>query len=70
MGPVAVRARLGELLIARGLVRASDVQNALAIQASNGEPIGLNLVRLGALAGAELPTQIDSASMLVRLFAR
>jgi general secretion pathway protein E len=54
MGPVAVRARLGELLIARGLVRASDVQNALAIQASNGEPIGLNLVRLGALSEVQL----------------
>ncbi|MBU2377557.1 MAG: hypothetical protein KJ824_00185 [Alphaproteobacteria bacterium] len=48
------RARLGELLVDRGLVRPSDVQNALAIQATNGEPIGLNLVRLGALSEAQL----------------
>ena len=54
MGPVVARARLGELLVARGLVRVSDVQNALAIQASNGEPIGLNLVRLGALSEVQL----------------
>ncbi len=54
MGPAASRARLGELLVARGLVRASDVQNALAIQATNNEPIGLNLVRLGALSEAQL----------------
>lgn len=54
MGPVLARARLGELLVARGLVRAADVQNALAIQASNGEPLGLNLVRLGALSEAQL----------------
>jgi len=54
MGPVVARARLGELLVARGLVRTSDVQNALAIQAGNAEPIGLNLVRLGALSEAQL----------------
>ena len=54
MSTLAARVRLGELLVERGLVRASDVQNALAIQASNGEPIGLNLVRLGALSEAQL----------------
>jgi general secretion pathway protein E len=42
--------RLGELLVARGLAREADVANALALQAGNGDPIGLNLVRLGAVS--------------------
>lgn len=54
MGVGSARPRLGELLVERGLVRPADVQNALAIQAGNGEPIGLNLVRLGALSEAQL----------------
>ena len=45
---------LGELLIARGLVRASDIANALTFQAQNGNPLGLNLVRLGALSETQL----------------
>ncbi|MBX9709151.1 MAG: hypothetical protein K2X61_14595, partial [Caulobacteraceae bacterium] len=59
MGRADGRVRLGELLVERGLVRPADVQNALAIQAGNGEPIGLNLVRLGALSEAQLLTVLS-----------
>ncbi|WP_447908722.1 GspE/PulE family protein [Brevundimonas bullata] len=48
------RARLGEVLVERGLVRPADVANALSLQAQNGGLIGLNLVRLGALSEAQL----------------
>lgn len=48
------RQRLGELLVARGLVRPADVANALSLQTQNGGLIGLNLVRLGALSEAQL----------------
>ena len=46
--------RLGEVLIQRGLVRASDVTNALTLQSQNGGLLGLNLVRLGALSESQL----------------
>lgn len=46
--------RLGEELVARGLVRPADVANALTLQAQNGGPIGLNLVRLGAVSETQL----------------
>ncbi len=52
--PRADRPRLGELLVARGLVRPADVANALSLQAQNGGLLGLNLVRLGALSEAQL----------------
>ncbi|MBX3478326.1 MAG: Flp pilus assembly complex ATPase component TadA [Brevundimonas sp.] len=52
--PSADRRRLGERLLARGLVTPADVQNALALQAQNGGLIGLNLVRLGALSETSL----------------
>ncbi|MNH87467.1 Type II secretion system protein E [compost metagenome] len=48
------RPRLGEVLVERGLIRPADVANALSLQAQNGGPIGLNLVRLGALSEAQL----------------
>ncbi|MGA0545432.1 GspE/PulE family protein [Brevundimonas sp. VNH65] len=48
------RLRLGELLVERGLVRPSDVENALTLQAQNGGLLGLNLVRLGAISEAQL----------------
>lgn len=52
--PRAGRARLGELLVERGLIRPADLANALSLQAQNGGLIGLNLVRLGALSEAQL----------------
>ncbi|MGV3580249.1 GspE/PulE family protein [Brevundimonas sp.] len=52
--PPSSRRRLGEDLVARGLVRESDVANALTLQAQNGAPLGLNLVRLGALSETQL----------------
>ncbi len=44
------KARLGEMLVARGLVGPGDVRNALDLQAENGGLLGLNLVRLGAIS--------------------
>ncbi|MGQ2989714.1 MAG: GspE/PulE family protein [Brevundimonas sp.] len=52
--PPAPRQRLGELLVARGLVRPGDIDNALTLQAQNGGLLGLNLVRLGALSEVQL----------------
>ncbi len=58
--PIAIRfaapapRRLGELLIERGLIRESDLQNGLSLQTQNREPLGLNLVRLGALSETQL----------------
>lgn len=52
--PGRPQARLGDELVARGLVRPTDVANALALQAQNGHLIGLNLVRLGALSENKL----------------
>jgi len=50
----AVSARLGEILLQRGLVRPDDITNALSLQAQNQALIGLNLVRLGALSETQL----------------
>ena len=46
--------RLGELLVARGLVVAADLQRGLALQAQVGGRIGQVLVRLGALSEESL----------------
>jgi general secretion pathway protein E len=46
--------RLGEILLERGLIRASDLEHALDLQVQNGGLLGLNLVRLGALSEAQL----------------
>ena len=54
-GPGPVQgARLGEILVARGLVGPADVSAALSLQAQNGALLGLNLVRLGALSEGQL----------------
>ncbi len=42
--------RLGELLVARGLLTPADLQRALALQAQLGGRLGQILVRLGALS--------------------
>ena len=46
--------RLGELLIAKNLIRSSDLESALSLQASVGGLIGLILVRLGAVSESDL----------------
>jgi general secretion pathway protein E len=69
--------RLGELLCERGLAKASDVEQALALQAAHGGRLGRILVRIGALSeqtlyealalqwGTELlePRDLDLASL-------
>jgi len=52
--PAPVRRRLGEELIARGMIREADLANALTLQQQNGGLLGLNLVRLGAVSEAQL----------------
>ena len=42
--------RLGELLLARGLLAAADLQRALAVQAQLGGRLGQILLRLGAVS--------------------
>jgi general secretion pathway protein E len=46
--------RLGELLIAKNLIRSADLESALSLQASVGGLIGLILVRLGAVSESDL----------------
>ena len=45
---------LGELLIDRGLIVASDLEDALAEQRATGRRLGEVLVSRGALTGAQL----------------
>ena len=52
--PPAPRRRLGEELMARGMIREADLANALTLQRQNGGLLGLNLVRLGAVSEAQL----------------
>lgn len=52
--PPAPRRRLGEELIARGMISEADLANALALQRQNGGLLGLSLVRLGAVSEAQL----------------
>lgn len=46
--------RLGDILIARGMIRPADLANGLTLQSQNGGLLGLNLVRLGALSEVQL----------------
>lgn len=52
--PAGERGRLGEVLIARGLIRPTDLDHGLTLQAQNGGLLGLNLVRLGAISETQL----------------
>ena len=52
--PPALRRRLGEELMARGMIREADLSNALTLQRQTGGLLGLNLVRLGAVSEAQL----------------
>jgi general secretion pathway protein E len=72
----AANGRLGELLVARGLVSASDVNSALALQPQLKLRLGAVLVRLGSLSEDVLygvlseqlgMPVIDAASALQRL---
>ncbi len=47
-------ALVGQMLIARGLVGAADLERALELQASMGGRIGSLLVRIGALSEEQL----------------
>jgi general secretion pathway protein E len=46
--------RLGEMLLARGLIRTADLDTALSIQSSMGGLLGQLLVRVGALSETDL----------------
>ena len=46
--------RLGELLLERDLVRAADLESALAVQAATGRRLGEILVTRGALSAQDL----------------
>jgi general secretion pathway protein E len=46
----AMPARLGELLLARALVKPAEIERALAYQAEHGDRLGAILVRTGALS--------------------
>lgn len=50
--------RIGELLLARRLIRAEDLSRAVAFQAEKGERLGGILVRLGALSEDNLYTAL------------
>jgi energy-coupling factor transporter ATP-binding protein EcfA2 len=52
--------RLGEILVAQGLVSAVDVNAALRRQLSDGGRLGENLVAIGALTGEQLSSVIHS----------
>lgn len=45
---------IGELLQAKGLVKAAEIENALLVQASKGGKLGEVLVRLGAVSTSSL----------------
>ncbi len=47
-------ALIGQLLLARGLINARDLDNALSFQAEQGDRLGAILVRLGALSEESL----------------
>jgi general secretion pathway protein E len=46
--------RLGELLLAKNLIRAADLETALSIQSSVGGLLGLILIRVGAVSENDL----------------
>lgn len=56
--------RLGELLLAREVVRAADIQRALELQARVGGRLGALLVRIGALSEDQL---LDALSEQLQL---
>lgn len=57
-------ARLGEVLVALGLVQAADVQRALDLQASSSARIGEILIRIGALSEESLYKALSKQSGL------
>jgi len=56
--------RLGELLLARGLLAPADLQRALAVQAQLGGRLGQILIRLGALSeDSLLPVLVEQLAV-------
>lgn len=51
---------IGEILLGRGLISAKDLEDAAAAQRQLGQPLGLTLVRLGALSEADLLAVLSS----------
>jgi len=56
--------RLGEILVARGLVHVSDVEKAVSRQLELGGWLGDNLIALGYLTADQLATVIDATPPL------
>src|SRR3954468_20249356 len=46
--------RLGELLVAKNIIRPADLEAALSVQASVGGLLGMILVRVGSLSESDL----------------
>ena len=68
--PAGLPQRLGDLLIARGLLNAADLQRALGVQAQLGGRLGQILVRLGALSeDSLLPVLAEQLGMPVLVAA-
>src|SRR5436190_333788 len=61
--------RLGEILVARGLVRVSDVEKAVVRQHELGGWLGDNLIALGYLTTDQLATVINATPPLPNTLA-
>src|SRR5438876_999314 len=61
--------RLGEILVARGLVRVSDVETAVRRQHELGGWLGDNLIALGYLTPDQLATVINATPPLPNTLA-
>ncbi len=53
--------QLGDMLVARGLVTASDVEEALARQVKEGGRLGENLIAMGLVTADQIAVVINSA---------
>src|SRR5260370_27488113 len=53
--------QLGEMLVARGLVTADDVDAALARQVKEGGRLGENLVAMGLVTADQIAAVVNSA---------
>jgi general secretion pathway protein E len=65
----AARPPIGQLLLARGLIRPPDLERALAWPRQPGERIGAVLVRLGALSEDNLFTALEAQNGLTQVGA-
>ena len=53
--------QLGDMLVARGLVTAEDVEEALARQVKEGGRLGENLIAMGLVTADQIASVINSA---------